>query len=111
MKIVRKRTHTISIKAKSVNEKFTISIDPSFGPELVLANDTVVIFSSSVVYFNLIGDKVIDLDNIDLDALKIVSTEYIEDDIARCKFEARDITHAVVYTVYGYKVYVLSTKR
>ncbi len=106
MKIVRKRTHSINnLEFKSANESITVKLTSENGPELSLENNTVVVFTDSSAYYNLLTDRCIVGDEIDLDTLKIMSNRVIQDDVSMVKYEDKKIYHVTIYNIYISDVY------
>ena len=106
MKIVRKRTHGVgNLEFKSANEVITVKLASDNGPELTLEDDAIVVFTDSSTYYNLLTNRCIIGNDIDLDTLKIMSGDVIQDDVARVKYEDKTIHHVTVYSFYNSKVY------
>lgn len=105
MKIIRKRTHSINLEFKSANETIDVKISTLYGPELTLEDNTVIVFTDSSVYYNLLTNGCISEDGIDVDAFKIMSTNIKQDDVANVKYEDKSIYHVTIYTIYDTEVY------
>ena len=105
MKIVRKRTHGINLDFKSANETIEVHVTTSFGPELSLENGTVLVFTDASLYYTLLTNGCITEKGIDLDTLKIMSTNIVDDDVSGVLYEEINIIHVTIYTINDSIVY------
>ena len=105
MKITRKRTHSIDLEFKSVNETIMVKNSISNGPELTLSDNSVMVFTNSAAYYNLLTAGCITTTDVNLDAIKIMSSNVTKDDVSGVKYEDKRIIRVTVYQIYDSDLY------
>ena len=90
------RSNSTAIEFNSANDIINVKIKESNGPELILEDDSIIVFSDSSIYFNMITDGIIHDNVICLSALNLRFTQE-HDDTPEIYYENREIIEVTKY--------------